>query len=1368
MSPPASGVLPEKPRSSEHTVPGLRLRPVLEKLHLPSPTTADTSRPISEAQVKTAPPPPAPPGIKPTAPTTTAQVMAMQSTYGNAAMARAVTGGEISAAPKPAPAMPSAPALAGGLVLPAASVAIAIAPVSAAEKTPVAAPAVSTPVTVATVPLAAPAAATATAATATAATPPATEKTPVTAPAVSTPPTVATAPLAAPAAAPGPAPTALATPLPVAPASLAVARTKAETAAPPAGVAPTAPAAPAEGEAVPSALPVPAKTSSDATIPAAKPSPPSTGRAETFGARPSAAMGGAGAGPIAPSSPPAPKLDGSSSDALLQSLASVPASSFGEAVNKAHAIAPEIQKQEQTNLHKKIPEAVVPTGLPRKTKAEQPQSPTLQAGKVPEMHPASRGWGAASAPQHISASGPPPAAAVSTAVSEPVTEESQSWWSWLVGAVKGFLGELPTSDPGLNTSAGSRPKVELSGEADPARAQSYQDTSSATVRDSRHTADAAAQADFGEHQIYPTVEQKTKKPRFKSGAAQAAGSAGVRANPPDLPADARSAVDKSAAPFIREHVEDQAARYKQHQAEHDQKSEAVRKEGMQRLDAETKQVRSEQEGIQRQARADVILKRKEWQSRNLQLQQDFDTRAAAHRRETEAQIDHKVRETDQRVDNELADSERKANEERRKAEVHAAEVKRDAEQKPQSFWEQVKGGISSFFEGLKKVVNGIFDGLRWVVKQIIEGAKAVAHAVIEVARMAIVGLIYLFGEFVKGLVTVVLFAFPETAKAIRDKIDGVVKAATDAVNAAAEWLKKVYDEIYDWLGQAIDSLLHLLQAEYNTALELLRLLATGQIGELWEKLKTLAQAAWHGLDFVEGEIYRELIGFDLTKDLGPQLLGAGQEESGEQTAGEGEEPDRDNIAFLLLDKLRPDQVDVDPVTQIEVADPLQDEIDIDDGDEIPLGQISDSGRGQEAVVHDLLEPVAERREDVTEVKDEDPKASTEPVDKEVASLDPEMSAIVAEAFIAKTRGDRLKIVLALLWVGIKKYWREKIYPNLWWIIPAAIVAIAAVIALEILTAGAVTAALPIILEVVAVALLAADLARMSGHFATYLEKGMAGQKEAAAHAFARGLAVGIVSVVMLVLFEVVGKALKLVGKIFARAARATAKAAKAIVTGLIRVGRAAIKGIVKAVLFFGRLVVRLARITAKMFPKSAEFILERGKLVFRGIERFFVKAVKNLEDLFKRLKEFFHKFKGFSLERRGEFIILFAEFNPRFRIAIFPAKWTQAWDTSKNAKILRENMEAAGKKLNPGDKAHHLVPSTHPRAAEAREILEKFGVDVNAAENGLALKDVQHAGLHTHKYIDEVTRLLRQARSQKAVMEVLERIAKLIKAGRFP
>ncbi len=125
-------------------------------------------------------------------------------------------------------------------------------------------------------------------------------------------------------------------------------------------------------------------------------------------------------------------------------------------------------------------------------------------------------------------------------------------------------------------------------------------------------------------------------------------------------------------------------------------------------------------------------------------------------------------------------------------------------------------------------------------------------------------------------------------------------------------------------------------------------------------------------------------------------------------------------------------------------------------------------------------------------------------------------------------------------------------------------------------------------------------------------------------------------------------------------------------------------------------------------------------------------------------------------------------------------KWksTQTWDTSTNAKILRKSMERDHTVFGPGEEPHHLVQSTDKRAAAARELLDKYHIDVNGAENGIKLTSRIHqtSGFQQNKAIHDLTDRLRQAakgaRSWEAardrIMIELGRIRRDINAGRFP
>jgi len=134
------------------------------------------------------------------------------------------------------------------------------------------------------------------------------------------------------------------------------------------------------------------------------------------------------------------------------------------------------------------------------------------------------------------------------------------------------------------------------------------------------------------------------------------------------------------------------------------------------------------------------------------------------------------------------------------------------------------------------------------------------------------------------------------------------------------------------------------------------------------------------------------------------------------------------------------------------------------------------------------------------------------------------------------------------------------------------------------------------------------------------------------------------------------------------------------------------------------------------------------------------------------LKPKYHWIDHFGYETKGlgrYEIILYASKHP---IKIYKTNpdgnWrsTQTGDTAKNSKILRGNMEI---ETGSGLDAHHIVPSTHGKAAEARSALDEYQIDINSPDNGIALSGgafdpgavpPSHHGssFHSHAGIDEV------------------------------
>lgn len=110
-----------------------------------------------------------------------------------------------------------------------------------------------------------------------------------------------------------------------------------------------------------------------------------------------------------------------------------------------------------------------------------------------------------------------------------------------------------------------------------------------------------------------------------------------------------------------------------------------------------------------------------------------------------------------------------------------------------------------------------------------------------------------------------------------------------------------------------------------------------------------------------------------------------------------------------------------------------------------------------------------------------------------------------------------------------------------------------------------------------------------------------------------------------------------------------------------------------------------------------------------------------------------------------------------------------------NPAVLRRRMRAAG--IEEPEKpfaAHHIVAGKAPGANKAREILDKFEILINDANNGVYLPTdpnanwgTYHRSLHTEEYYKKVTAMLSDATTRDEVIAILQEIAELPKAGEF-
>jgi hypothetical protein len=106
-----------------------------------------------------------------------------------------------------------------------------------------------------------------------------------------------------------------------------------------------------------------------------------------------------------------------------------------------------------------------------------------------------------------------------------------------------------------------------------------------------------------------------------------------------------------------------------------------------------------------------------------------------------------------------------------------------------------------------------------------------------------------------------------------------------------------------------------------------------------------------------------------------------------------------------------------------------------------------------------------------------------------------------------------------------------------------------------------------------------------------------------------------------------------------------------------------------------------------------------------------------------------------------------------------------------DVRLLRDNLKRQGENSpGRGYAAHHIVPGQDRRASDARNILSKYGIDPNHAENGVWLSPKDHTKTYSTKYIDWVNTLMNEADSlgkQQAVLDTLNYIKTNLKNGNF-
>ncbi|KAB8333810.1 DUF4157 domain-containing protein [Scytonema tolypothrichoides VB-61278] len=878
---------------------------------------------------------------------------------------------------------------------------------------------------------------------------------------------------------------------------------------------------------------------------------------------------------------------------------------------------------------------------------------------------------------------------------------------------KGKKGKKGEEGEDINTSAGDRPKVDMSGSADPSQIDAEQAQSDQQVQEAKSKAMGETDRDFGDKDIFPKPSNETLKAKKELSKISADKSKG--GDFPVIDPEVADGLNQGLTPYYQEKIAPEHEKYSISKQKFDADSENAKKDSNKQIADLNKETTQKQKETKQQAQQEVDEAKQDWKKEIDKTDKEYQDKAGKASKDQRQKVEDEKKKGEGQVDQEMKKAEEEAAAKKKEADEKAAAKKKEKSQR-KSILAKIGGFFKDAWEGIKKAVSAIFDTVRKVVKAIFKAVKAVVNKIIDTVRNIIVGIIKAFGEVLKVIVKVVFAAFPKISKKFTDKIDQVVNKATEIVNKAADFLKKAISTVLDFLAKILDKLLELARDIVKGIMTVIGMLLTGQFKELIEGFSNLIKAAKTMPEQFETAALEELLGggeLDLDKPLSPEELAQAEQAGvniprpnaenspeGEQAGNqETQEPGEMPQAPWTEENVGVDTVEDNMELSPEISEQLMQQTNGEG--EVMLAESGDKNRSMDAVMSETGQK------------------------QTGGEQQPQQQQIPDDGLSPKQRAD---IKWQLMKQGIKKWFSDN-----WPILLGALIAASAVIIAAIVASGgAVLAALPIILDILMVVFAAEIIARIGGYLRDYLSKAWEGDIKGGGKSLAKALAAGAIELALLLTFEA--------GKLATKGAKAAGKGASKVAKGA---GNAAKKA--------GNAVVR-----------GSKYVINKGKVLFKGIAGTKIgKQFKKLDDLGRALLDRM-RFKAFRILIK----------NRRFRLEGLINPWVLL--ASGEIKHFDDaELNSSSGKPKPGDSVTTKTGETGTVVDEStaiRTVGDNTGNKMTAGNDNSPVRRIDENGNieESYDYLNRLEQLKGKVEEDIAKIPKIEEKLKKLKESKNP
>jgi len=736
----------------------------------------------------------------------------------------------------------------------------------------------------------------------------------------------------------------------------------------------------------------------------------------------------------------------------------------------------------------------------------------------------------------------------------------------------------------LNTSAipttmQQSARLDLTGEADTEHLSIEHHDVAQDMSIKKNEAAQDIHKDYGENDVIKKPNDEILKPSHKIN------SKSIKRQPINtlkLEGMDEAGINAQFEPIIQSKIGAENEKYQAAEFEHDQKVLEHEKSAETQIGSEKDKSHQSQLKSVKDAQADVHNSRVEWQGALNKTESDFAKKSSNQVKTTLGNIKTEKSRGETQAQKHITKANEDALKEKNAANKQAINKKSEMDKKSGGFFGWVTDKVSQFIDALKDALNVIFTALRKAVKAIFDVAKKLVLEALEAARKLIVGFIKGFASLLKGFLDIALAAFPGIRDRLKAKIDKYVAVAEKLVNETFEVFKKAVVAIIDFLAETVDKLLGVLQSVYEGILTVVGMIVSGDVIELLRKLGNIKDALFAiTFDTIKQGGMEELLGVNLDESLSPEELMAAMQMG--LLSGGNEQDSDDGMPKAPWTNAN---VGVDVVSFEELSPEMQAELrrmQKAGQTEATLGERNDPSRTMSSVMEEAKTPQSA------------PETSGQKFNDGLTPM------------------KRAEIKWEMMKTGIKQWWDDNWLKVVGGIIAALVVFIAA----EVVTGGAITAALPVIMPILADVFIGVAIAQIAPYFVDGLAKSWDGDIKGGTKAFSRGLGASLIELAMYLGFKLVEVA------------------AKAI-TNLVKAG------------------LKLAKSSAKAVMNYAKFIIKEGKVLFKGI------AGKNLGKLNKSLRKLADdilermRIKKVMLKIQGKRWEVLAEINPLFVIMSGP------------------------------------------------------------------------------------------------------------------